>query len=303
MKRLLFLIGILTLFLMNCTEDDLPLNPYDDVDYSDTTLVIDTLSSTSFVKLHKEILSPSCNVLGCHDGSFEPDFRTVQSSYNTLVYHSILKNNLDETFTYRVVPGDTALSVLHERLTNCCFVNQDDRMPQDNIGSSLPQEDLDNVANWILDGAKDITGAIPNEPNNLPNVEYYAVTNSTYDSTYSDNRIGGLFYQPFLMPINESVSFIIFASDDKTDAANLLVNKLEISEYKNNFNGAIEVVATTYVAQYKVWVAVFNTSVLQSGKQYYMRYTVNDGENVSNTTYPNNQTSFVFKSIWSFVVQ
>ena len=73
--------------------------------------------------------------------------------------------------------------------------------------------------------------------------------------------------------------------------------------YKNNFNGAIEVVATTYVAQYKVWVAVFNTSVLQSGKQYYMRYTVNDGENVSNTTYPNNQTSFVFKSIWSFAVQ
>jgi hypothetical protein len=99
------------------------------------------------------------------------------------------------------------------------------------------------------------------------------------------------------------VSFIIFASDDKTDAADLLVNKLEISEYKNNFNGAIEVVATTYIAQYKVWVAVFNTSVLQSGKQYYMRYTVNDGENVSNTTYPNNQTSFVFKSIWSFVVQ
>ena len=99
------------------------------------------------------------------------------------------------------------------------------------------------------------------------------------------------------------MSFIIFASDDKTDAADLLVNKLEISEYKNNFNGAIEVVATTYVAQYKVWVTVFNTSVLQSGKQYYMRYTVNDGENVSNTTYPNNQTSFVFKSIWSFVVQ
>lgn len=303
MKRLVFLIGILTLLLINCTEDDLPLNPYDDIDYSDTTLVIDTLSSTSFVKLHKEILSPSCNVLGCHDGSFEPDFRTVQSSYNTLVYHSILKNNLEEIFTYRVVPGDTALSVLYERLTNCCFVNQDDRMPQDNIGSSLPQEDLDNIAGWILNGAKDITGAIPSEPNNLPNIEYYVVTNSTYDSTYSDNRIGGLFYQPFLMPINESVSFIIFASDDKTDAENLLVNTLEISEYKNNFNGAIEVIATTYVAQYKVWVAVFNTSVLQSGKQYYIRYTVNDGENVSNTTYPNNQTSFVFKSIWSFVVQ
>jgi hypothetical protein len=104
MRRLFFLGLIISLFLVNCTEDDLLLNPYDGIDYSDTTLVIDTLSSTSFVKLHRDFLGPSCNVMGCHDGSFEPDFRTVQSSYNTLVYHPILKNNLDETFTYRVVP-------------------------------------------------------------------------------------------------------------------------------------------------------------------------------------------------------
>ena len=183
MEKLLFVFIVFAIFLVNCTEDPLPINPYDGVNYGDTTIVIDTLSSASFVNLHKELFSPSCNVLGCHDGSFEPDFRTVQSSYNTLVYHPILKNNLDETFTYRVVPGDTANSVLHERLTNCCFVNTNDRMPQDNIGSSLPQEDLENVSNWILDGAKDITGAIPNEPNNLPNVKYYVVTNSTFDST------------------------------------------------------------------------------------------------------------------------
>ena len=122
MRKLFFLGLIASLFLVNCTEDDLSLNPYDGIDYSDTTLVIDTLSSTSFVKLHRDVLGPSCNVMGCHDGSFEPDFRTVQSSYNTLVYHPILKNNLDETFTYRVVPGDTANSVLHERLTNCLLL-------------------------------------------------------------------------------------------------------------------------------------------------------------------------------------
>ena len=174
---------------MNCTEDDLPFNPYNGVNYGDTTLVIDTVSATSFVRLHRDVLGPSCNVMGCHDGSFEPDFRTVQSSYNSLVYHPIIKNNFAGEFTYRVVPGDTALSVLHERLTNCCFVNQNDRMPQDNIGNSLSQEDLEKVANWILAGAKDITGAIPNEPNSLPNIKYYFVANSTYDSTYSENRV------------------------------------------------------------------------------------------------------------------
>ena len=303
MEKLLFVFIVFAIFLVNCTEDPLPINPYDGVNYGDTTIIIDTLSSASFVNLHKELFSPSCNVLGCHDGSFEPDFRTVQSSYNTLVYHPILKNNLDETFTYRVVPGDTANSVLHERLTNCCFVNTNDRMPQDNIGSSLPQEDLENVSNWILDGAKDITGAIPNEPNNLPNVKYYVVTNSTFDSTYSDNREGGLFYKPFFMPSNEQVNFIFRVTDDHTNAGAMLVNELSISENQDNFSNAITATSLLFDQTYHVWILQFNTSVLQSGITYYMRYTINDGVNPTNTTYPNNQTSFVYKSMWSFTIQ
>ena len=303
MRKLFFLGLITSLFLVNCTEDDLLLNPYDGIDYGDTTLVIDTLSATSFVKLHRDVLGPSCNVMGCHDGSFEPDFRTVQSSYNTLVYHPILKNNLDETFTYRVVPGDTGNSVLHERLTNCCFVNTNDRMPQDNIGNSLPQEDLDNVANWILDDAKDITGAIPNEPNNLPNIKYYYVTNATYDSTYSDNREDGVFYKPFLMPANEQVNFVFRVTDDNTNAGAMLVNQLSISEYQDNFTNSIDVTSQIFESTYHVWILAFDTSILEVGKTYYFRYTINDGENAANTTYPNNQTSVIYKSMWSFTVQ
>ena len=303
MRKLFFLGLITSLFLVNCTEDDLLLNPYDGIDYSDTTLVLDTLSATSFVKLHRDVLGPSCNVMGCHDGSFEPDFRTVQSSYNTLVYHPILKNNLDETFTYRVVPGDTGNSVLHERLTNCCFVNTNDRMPQDNIGNSLPQEDLDNVANWILDDAKDITGAIPNEPNNLPNIKYYYVTNATYDSTYSDNREDGVFYKPFLMPANEQVNFVFRVTDDNTNAGAMLVNQLSISEYQDNFTNSIDVISQIFESTYHVWLLAFDTSILEVGKTYYFRYTINDGENAANTTYPNNQTSVIYKSMWSFTVQ
>ena len=289
---------------MNCTEDNLPINPYDDVDYGDSTLVIDTVSATSFVKLHRDILGPSCNVMGCHDGSFEPDFRTVQSSYNTLVYHTIIKNNLAEDFTYRVVPGDTGLSVLHERLTNCCFVNTNDRMPQDNIGNALPEADLNTITDWILDGAKDITGAIPNEPNNLPNVKYFYVTNSDYDSTYSENRIGGLFYNPFLIPINEQVNFIFRVTDDHTNASNMLINQLSISENIDDFsNSIIAVAGTVSESSPKVWILQFNTSGLEVNKTYFMRYTINDGDNPTNTIYPNNETSFVYKSIWSFTVQ
>ena len=289
--------------LINCTEDDFPINPYDGIDYGNSTLVIDTVSSTSFVKLHRDVLGPSCNVMGCHEGSFEPDFRTVESAYNTLVYHTIIKNNLAEDFTYRVVPGDTGLSVLHERLTNCCFVNTNDRMPQDNIGNALPEADLDAVTAWILDGAKDITGAIPNAPNNLPNIKYFYVTNADYDSVYSENRIGGLFYNPFLMPNNEQVNFIFRVKDDHTIAQNLKINQLSISENIDDFSNSI--IAVAYIASNsspKVFILQFNTSDLEVNKTYFMRYTVSDEEDQI-TTYPNNQTSFVYKNIWSFTVQ
>ena len=303
MRKFLFFAVFMSFVLINCTEDDFPLNPYDGIDYGNTTLVIDTVSSTSFVKLHRDVLGPSCNVMGCHDGSFEPDFRTVESAYNTLVYHTIIKNNLAEDFTYRVVPGDTALSVLHERLTNCCFVNTNDRMPQDNIGNALPEAYLDAVTAWILEGAKDITGAIPNEPNNLPNVQYFLVSNATYDSIYSENRIGGLFYNPFLMPNNEQVNFIFRVNDDQTLAKDMLLNQLSISEYSDDFSNAIMASAITFEQTNKVWLLSFNTAILQIGKTYFMRYTINDGDNPTNTTYPNNQTSFVYKNIWSFTVQ
>ena len=61
MRKLFFLGLIISFFLVNCTEDDLVLNPYDGINYGDTTLVIDTLSATSFVKLHRDVLGPSCN--------------------------------------------------------------------------------------------------------------------------------------------------------------------------------------------------------------------------------------------------
>ena len=154
--------------------------------------------------------------------------------------------------------------VLHERLTNCCFVNTNDRMPQDNIGNALPESDLNAVTTWILDGAKDITGAIPNEPNNLPNVRYFSVSNATYDSTYSENRIGGLFYNPFIMPNNEVVNFIFKVNDDHTMAKDMLINELSISEFSDDFTNAITATAVTFEQTYKVWLLPFNTNVLQS---------------------------------------
>jgi hypothetical protein len=114
------------------------------------------VDSASIVGLFKFVFSTHCNVGGCHDGTFEPNFTTIQSSYYTLVYHPIIKNNRKNSFKYRVVPYDTSKSVLYERITNCCFVNDDDRMPQFSDIEKLSDAEIKCVGKWIMDGAKNI---------------------------------------------------------------------------------------------------------------------------------------------------
>ena len=98
-----------TLLFIGCNKETvIPPNPYDDIVYPTPPAPIDTLDPNNIVAIHKDILRPRCSVPGCHDGSFEPDFRTVQSSTSTMVYAPIIKNNADSTFIYRVIPNDTA---------------------------------------------------------------------------------------------------------------------------------------------------------------------------------------------------
>ena len=290
--------------ILGCDKENTdPYNPYDDIIYDIGNVYIDSLNNHSIIKVHRDVFAPKCNVLGCHDGSFEPDFRTVQSSFNTLVYHPIIKNNLDSDFVYRVIPYDTANSVLHERITNCCFVNIDDRMPQDNIGISMPQESIDLISNWILNGAQDIFGNINNSPNELRSVLFSIVTNITFDSIYSDNRLDNKYYKPFLLPQNEMCQFIFKVYDDITTPDNLQYNKLKISTYPDDFTNAVEYSISNFDLTNEVWFNAINTADFDTAQQYFMRYYVNDGENIENTEYPNNNFSIIYKSIWSFIIQ
>src|ERR1035437_6295213 len=101
---------------------------------------VDT-STYSLYMVHSKVLSVSCALPACHDGSFEPDFRTIESAFNTLVYHPVIKNNSPQSFKYRVVPHQPANSVLYERITNCCFVNSNDRMPF-TVGDTLSGSEI-----------------------------------------------------------------------------------------------------------------------------------------------------------------
>lgn len=305
-----FTIAFLALVLNGCYKDEpAPDNPYDNIDYPTVTPPVDTLNPTSFVALHRNIFSTRCAVPGCHDGHFEPDFRTVQSAYSTLVYHPIIKNNADSTFQFRVIPFNKTKSVLYERLTNCCFVNQDDRMPQDNIGVPLESSHIQNIAAWIDNGAKDIFGQLPSYPNREPNIGFYLAVNTDFLNPiiYSNTRIDGIYYNPFIMPDNTDFYIAIEVSDDSTATNALLYNKFKMSHEPDNFSpsapGYKEYTATYFQnGGNEYYLALINSGDFVTDSTVYFRYFVNDGDHQQNTFFPRDENIIQYKTFYSFYV-
>lgn len=300
---LLFFVAII--IVQSCKkEDPAPVNPYDSVDYGNNGNKTDTLDPNSFVGIHKNILLTKCAMPGCHDGNFEPDFRTVQSSYNTLVYHKIVKNNADEAFTFRVVPNDTAKSVLHERITNCCFVNQDDRMPQDNIGVPLPDSDIEKISNWIMNGAKDMFGGSPQMPNDRPLVNGYVAFDS--QMTRIDTiRVDSIFYNSFVVEqIQTSINIWTLVEDDYTPINELINNKLKLSLDADDFSSSTIVngVFITF-GGFNLWQFTVNTTAYTPGATVFMRYYTNDGDHSTDTEFPTTNLIYPYKTLWSFYIK
>ena len=109
---------IIFVFIVFSCKKDAFFNPYDDPSL-DPPYISDTNyfpNGINFSSLHNNIFIPTCANSGCHDGTFEPDFRTIESSYNTLVYHPVIKNDSINSYEFRVKPGDASSSVLYKRL-------------------------------------------------------------------------------------------------------------------------------------------------------------------------------------------
>ena len=295
---------LLMTMLHACKKDTPPPhNPYDDIVHADTTANGIPIDSLTITYVHKMVLSTRCALPGCHVGNFEPDFRTPQSSYSTLVYAPVLKNNATNQFKYRVIPFDTTWSVLYERITNCCFVNTNDRMPQDNIGEPLPDSSLHLIADWIMHGARDMFGHIPQYPNSEPVIQGYVAVSTNYQTNYGDKRLDSVYYNPFVLPDSIASFYVaVLVSDDSTAMNQLQYNKLKISTNADNF-GAATVFTGTYfsLGGQQGWLVPVNTAALPLNDTLFMRYYVNDGDHVNNTEFPRNELPFPYKSYWSFI--
>ncbi len=312
-KHIIFflLLSVLALVIIDsCKKDTPPHNPYDDINYG-TKPTATPPDPNSIVGIHKNILFPRCAKSGCHEGHFEPDFRTVESSYATLVYHRIKKNSLDSSYTFRVVPYDTVHSALYARLTKCNYASTSgcDRMPQDIIGVKLQQNLIDNIVYWIMQGAKDMFGNVPRYPNTEPKILYYYATDSVFKANFGvdTNRMGKVFYNPFFVKNNSTLNLAIFVSDDSTSVANMRVNKLKISTRADDFTAALSYTGT-YVnlpppQNLQFYLVKINTGTLPNSDTLFMRYFVNDGDHTADTQFPTDNLVIQYKTFWSFYVK
>jgi hypothetical protein len=155
MKYVFALAGIL--LLVSCQKDSID-NPYDQIQQQEEEEETASLDPTSIAGLHANIFKKTCSNSGCHDGTFEPDFRTIESTYNTLVNHPIIKNDPQASFSYRVVPGDVSASQLIARLEYDIDGNSGTMPLAIEPDSDWPEkkaEYIQNIKDWIAKGAPD----------------------------------------------------------------------------------------------------------------------------------------------------
>lgn len=290
-RIVLFLCLPLVLAMCSTEPDDTP-NPFGGNNGVVTTP--DTVDPTTMVGLHKYLFAVKCANPTCHDGSFEPDFRTAESTYQTLVYHPVTKNTPDERFDFRVRPNNHSESWLYERL-----ITTDDvigRMPL--YAPALSEKELGWVRDWINSGAPDPNGNPSVYPNQLPQVNGFGI----YDSQNQPitTRMNGQI-SPLSLPNNEAVTLYVLVEDDSTAFGDLQVNqgKFALDEY--DFSQAVTKQATAFgTVAYGI---NFNTNEFTPGDTVYFRYYVRDDQDPQIVEFPSDESPWYFRIIASFVVQ
>ncbi len=287
-----------------------PFNPFDTITYPAQLVPEVPIDSNTFVGIHKYIFTTRCAIPGCHDGAFEPDFRTVQSAYNTLVYQPVKKNNTAGTFVYRVVPGNVSQSWLHERITTTDGVLG--RMPlYDNM---LSIREINRISNWIQQGAPDIFGNSVGIPNANPQ-SYGLVANinvSGNDIKVDTIRNGNPFF-PFLVPNNSNLTIWFGLYDDVQTPLQFTYNKIKFSTDPLNFSNAVELSLVQhavpsffnnlfgnnkpYFYSYSV-----NTATLPNNQIVYFRIYVQDSDHAQPIEIPSGGTQFYIQSYYSLIV-
>jgi hypothetical protein len=256
-------------------------------------------NDNKFIKIYSTILNKSCALGGCHDGSFEPNYTTIMSSYNTLVYHPITKNNREGEFKYRVVPLDHTNSVLFERITNCCFVDRDDRMPfYDQEG--LKDSQIKLIKDWINEGALDIYGNKPQKITALPNpisIQVFKKQHGERQPRPIEEYVKNSYDEPIGLNLKIDQFYTIEISIDTSQ--NNFIEKTMLSIVTSKHT-AIALFPMEYDIVHQVLKAEINTFNLEKNRLYTFQLS---NPLMNGFIYPSNSTPPYSRVPWSFYLQ
>ncbi len=307
--------GILILIvigIVGCKAEDPDIdNPYDNQQVGQEHDQVDPdhkeLDPNSIQGIHANIFFPTCANSGCHDGNFEPDFRTIESSYNTIVSQPIIKQDEMNPLTARVTPGNASTSMLIRRIMVDLGGNSG-KMPlltePDSDWPSKKVEYIKNIENWINNGAINQDGDTPTS-SNFP-VQLKGIAAKVNGSFVS--RSGK--YGPLNVPGGASQIELWFAyEDDGLTPDQLSGLSLDLS-LNANFFDSTNLQSISYTSSPEVVTGFFgedesfyhkatiNLSNWQSGDVVWIRTWVTDGVNYSEL--PNDKSLFLAKQYSTF---
>ena len=157
-------------FVFGCSKEQITPNPFGPNPNDTNKLDTNHYDPYSIFSIHKDILKPSCANSGCHDGNFEPDFRTVESSYFGLINVKPIKTDFSNSFPARVLPGNSAKSMLLQRMTVDLNGNSGIMPLALEPKSTYNQHKvsyIQRITIWSDNGAADLSGNFPT-PKNFP---------------------------------------------------------------------------------------------------------------------------------------
>lgn len=300
MRKSCIIISVLFVIIASCKKDT--PNPYDELERRSSNPAVENIPQDNFAWIHQKILRPSCAVSGCHDGTFEPEFRSIGGAYNSLVFHPTIANTPQGGFTYRVVPGDVNGSFLHERMT--VFVpNTSGIMPLELTENSDWPANGDAyravINNWIANGAKDMFDNSPTQGDLEPQVTgVLAFALGTTSNPFP--RGDGEGVQPIEVS-GPTIDLWFAFSDDGVASSDLMYNKAKVATSMNGFGSVPELemitsntlsgpdfgnVTTTYT--HKVQLPIGNYA---QGTVLFVRVYVDDGAHMGPTEIPDDGTA------------
>ncbi len=236
-KYFFYLILGLSIATSACKKSRNSDNPYNDWkdNVKDPVIKDIAIDPNTIEGLHKNVFKPTCSNSGCHDGNFEPDFRTIESSYNSLINR--LSTNTDPgnaQFSKRVVPGDANVSMLVHRMLAFIPGSQGIMPLTTDPGSDWPAKKndyIENIKKWVNDGAKNQFGELPQNidfPPQMGGLIAFVDGSST--------PLPHLGYNPIVVPSGaSSIKIMIAFLDDKTPLGQMGASKINFSLNPNLF--------------------------------------------------------------------